>query len=249
VVHAGGNFDGDFFLRHDGTGPAAPGAGVRNGLPLSTARGACGANREKALASGNLSHTATLTAGFGLGARFTPASLALRAGFLLSDIDLGFGAKGGIHEVQLQIEAQVRSALDAGTPAATAAETKKIFEDTAEAGKDVFESSESGESGSLESFVAKLVVDLPLVGIPQNFVGLRGFLEFLFGFLVSRVLVRMISEGQFPVGGLELVGTDFAANAEYFVVIPFVSHEGTESRVDQRVDDCEKRIVASDTLN
>jgi hypothetical protein len=220
-----------------------------NGLPLSAARGTCGANREKTLASGNLSCTATLTAGFGLGARFTPTSLTLRTGFLLSDIDLSFGAKSGGHEVQLQIEAQVRPTLHTGTPSATAAETEKIFENAAEAGEDVFESSESGKSRSLESFVAKLVVDLPFVGIPQNFIGLCGFLEFLFGFLVSRILVRMVLEGQFPVGGLELVGTGFAANAEYFVVIPFMSHECTESRVYQRVDGCEKRFDASDTLN
>jgi hypothetical protein len=41
--------------------------------------------------------------------------------------------------------------------------------------------------------MAELVVDLPFVGIPQDLIGLCGFLEFFFGFLVSGIFVRVVS--------------------------------------------------------
>jgi hypothetical protein len=77
--------------------------------------------REKTLASGNLSGAAALAAGFGLCTGLAAVSLAFRTGLVLPDVDLGFGAEGGVHEIQPHIVSEIGAPLN---PRASASASK-----------------------------------------------------------------------------------------------------------------------------
>ena len=72
--------------------------------------------------------------------------------------------------------------------------------------------------------MAELVIFLTLFGVRQNIVGFRCLLEFLLGFFVAGIFVRVIFYGQFAISFLELIGTGGFAHTEHFVVIAFVLH-------------------------
>ena len=71
---------------------------------------------------------------------------------------------------------------------------------------------------SFESLLAELVVDLPLPWIAQHVIGLSDFLELLLG-PRGLVLVRVVLQGQLPVGLLELVVAGALRDAENGVII------------------------------
>ena len=63
------------------------------------------------------------------------------------------------------------------------------------------------------------IVDLPLLRIAQDLVGLVDQLELGFGRLVSRISVGMVLHGQLPVGLLDLVGRGPSADAQNAIVV------------------------------
>ena len=73
--------------------------------------------------------------------------------------------------------------------------------------------------------MAELVVNLPLLGVTEHLVGFGGLLEFFLCFLVTGILVRMVFEGQFAVGGFQLAFLGVVADTEHVVIIPFTCHE------------------------
>ena len=60
-------------------------------------------------------------------------------------------------------------------------------------------------SAAVKGRIAELIVELPLLRITQDRVSFSDVLKFLFGVLVSRICVRMILLGQFPVCGLKFL--------------------------------------------
>src|SRR5690349_4714594 len=66
-----------------------------------------------------------------------------------------------------------------------------------------------------------LIVDGSLVGFAENFVSLLGFLEFLFGFLVAGIAVRVVLHRQTAIGLLDVGLGRGARNIEHLVVIAF----------------------------
>lgn len=102
-------------------------------------------------------------------------------------------------------------------------------EDVAEHGEDIVHGhspTESAEGASVacrtaHACKAELVVAGAFVGIAQHVIGFRCFLEFLFRFLVARVLVGVILDGFLAVGFLYLVGRCVLVYSQYLVVISF----------------------------
>jgi hypothetical protein len=56
----------------------------------------------------------------------------------------------------------------------------------------------------VDAGMAVLVVDGALVGLRQNFVGLLGLFEFLFGILITRISVRVIFHRKTTIGLLDV---------------------------------------------
>ena len=67
--------------------------------------------------------------------------------------------------------------------------------------------SAAGRSGAaaVKCRVAELVIELSLLRVAQDRVGLADILEFLLGVLVTRIRVRMVLLGKFPVRGLQFL--------------------------------------------
>jgi hypothetical protein len=64
------------------------------------------------------------------------------------------------------------------------------------------------------------IVDLPLLGGSEYIVGFRSLFELAFSLGISRVLVRMMLEGQFAVGLLDHIFRGIPGYSEDIVVIP-----------------------------
>ena len=75
------------------------------------------------------------------------------------------------------------------------------------------------ERRPFEPGVAVAVVPLPLLLVGEDLVRLGRFLELLLGLVVARVVVRVVLQGQLPVGFLDVVGRGVAADSEHFVKI------------------------------
>jgi hypothetical protein len=149
------------------------------------------------------------------------ASVARAAGILTRDLDLGLEAEGCFPKRNLQIVAEIGPSFRAATPASAenVAESEKLSQDVAE----ITESRgiETAES-ALQSAVAIPVIARPFLGIAQNGVGLRGFLEFFLGALVIGILVGMISKGQLPVSALDLLIRSVLGDPKDFIIITFI---------------------------
>src|SRR5258705_13999007 len=76
--------------------------------------------------------------------------------------------------------------------------------------------------------MAELIVVAPLVGVAQDFVGLGGLLELLFGFLVTGILVRVALEGLLAVRLLDLFARGILVDAKHFVIVTFRRHTSGE---------------------
>ena len=130
---------------------------------------------------------------------------------LLEDLDLLFDAAGNFFQGQFDLDAQV-GALHAPTTTAAATRTsaKGATEDVTELAEDVLHvhPAEPGAAArsAAQPIVTEAVVLSALLVVLEHFIGLRGLLELLFRRCVARVFIRVVFEGQFAVGLLD-VGT------------------------------------------
>ena len=79
----------------------------------------------------------------------------------------------------------------------------------------------SAPSRTAYALVSKLVVTSAFVGIAQHFVSFSRFFEFIFRFLVARILVGMVFECHLAIGLLYITLVGVFANSQYLVVISF----------------------------
>ena len=100
VVNSGGNFYRDPLDGFHLSGSPAFRALMGNDLSGSPAVAAGGSDREKSLATGDLSGSLTLGTIFRVGAGLASAPLAGGAGSHLFNFDLGFFPEGGLNEAQ-----------------------------------------------------------------------------------------------------------------------------------------------------
>src|SRR6266516_865534 len=69
--------------------------------------------------------------------------------------------------------------------------------------------------------MTKPVIPSSLLGVGENRVGFRRILESVFGLTVIRVLVRVVLEGQAPVGTLYFLFSRRTRDAQNLVVVTF----------------------------
>ncbi len=127
------------------------------------------------------------------------AGLALGQG---GNLDLGVGAEHGLFEIDLQFIAQIGAAKHLRAAALTAGEN--IAEHLAEDIAERLAGAEPAAAAALEPGMAELIIDGALVRIAQNLVGFLGFLEFVFGFGIVRIAIRMKFHGKPAVGLLDV---------------------------------------------
>ena len=130
--------------------------------------------------------------------------------------------EGDLHVVA-EVPAPVRLGCVGGPSAEEVFEEAAPAEDLAEDFKRIVEAAGAGISAgaAVEGGVAVLIVSGPLLGVVEHFVCFAQFLELLFGGFVSRVLVRVMLEGQFPVSLLDFVRTAVFCDSQDFVIVAF----------------------------
>ena len=133
---------------------------------------------------------------------------------LLVDLDFAGGTVvhllEGDSELVLEILALGGTTGSLATTAAAVEEIKDIKDASTTA---------SGVATGLESLLAVFVIDLTLLRIREDVVGLHDVLELLLGVGVIGVLVRVQPDGQFAERLLDVLARRASVNAEHFVVI------------------------------
>src|SRR6185503_1924887 len=218
-----GNLRGDLALAADAPGAAAGLARLADHPAAAAAGGAGSRHREEPLLEAKLPRALALRAHFrraaGRGAR--PA--AALAGLFARDLDRRLGAGERLLERDLEVVAQVRSALRSAATAA-AAEHVAEAEEIAEVAEDVLEAGErvrieTARAGAADAGVAVAVVERPLLRVGDDGVGLRRFLEAFLRRAVARIAIRVVFQRQLAVRTLDLLIGGVAADAEDLVVI------------------------------
>src|SRR5688572_10614886 len=143
---------------------------------------------------------------------------ALGAGLVEGHRDLPRGPERRVEEAHGQREAHVLSPERArGLPVEPL--TEDVAEDVPEVGEDVLVGAETLEPAVAQTLRASCVVELPLLLVRQDLVGLGGLLELPLGLGVVRVLVRVVLERELSIRLLDLLVGGGLAHAEDLVVV------------------------------
>ena len=177
----------------------------------------------EALTYGHLTGAAALFAGFPGRTLGRTGAVALRAGHVTGNLDAFFRALGGFTEGDGHVVAQVIALLRTGTAGTGSAEAEQISEHVAELGKNVLGAVERSAAHARIGGAESVIVGTAC-GIAENVVGFRGFLEFLFGLGIVRIMIGMVLERQLSVGVLDLVVRSIPGDAKNFVIVAF-AHE------------------------
>ena len=205
---------------HDALALAA-GAGLFDDLTGPLAGGAGHGDLEEALGMAHLAGAVALGAGLGLAARGGAAAGAVGAGHVLGQGQGYLVACGGLLERDFQVVAQVGALHGAGTAcAAGGSKAEKVAEDIAEVGEDIFVAGKARTAhAALHAGMTEAVIAGALFGVAQHVIGLGGFLELLFGFGITGVVVGMVAHGQLAVGFFDLLFAGVAFHPQNFVIV------------------------------
>jgi hypothetical protein len=129
-------------------------------------------------------------------------------------------------EIELEFVFEVRAAKHLRASAATASAAEDVAEHLAEHLAEGVPTTEAAARAAalarrVDAGMAVLVVDGALLGLAENLVSLLGFLEFLFGVLVTRIAVRMVFHRQTTICLLDVGLGRGARQIEHLVVIAF----------------------------
>ena len=72
----------------------------------------------------------------------------------------------------------------------------------------------------IKSGHSELIIQLPLFRVTEDIIGLADLFKLLFCFFISRITVRMIFSGQFPVCLLQILVCRAFAAAKDLIVVP-----------------------------
>ena len=123
----------------------------------------------------------------------------------------------------MEIVAQIRTLP--GTAATGSAEPEEIAENIAESAEHILGRAEMiAETLAVDACMAEAIILGAFARITQNFIGFRRFLEFVLGFGVIGITVRVVMKGKLAVGGLDFISRRGPAHAENFVIITLNGH-------------------------
>ena len=100
--------------------------------------------------------------------------------------------------------------------------------DIAKHGEDIIHihgSAEIAETTHARTRKAKLIILLAFLRIVQNVVCLCGFLKLLLSFLIARITVWVIFDGDGSIRLLYLVLCSVLVNAQHFIIVSFLCHK------------------------
>ena len=159
--------------------------------------------------------------------------LGIALGYLLANNEIRFEPKGRIFAGELALDGRLRPINGALLLAKLAKEKgfAEIYLPAEHAAEEILEPEHAEDvldvharevvhARPAEPFVTELVVLLALLRIAEDLVGLGALLELRLGFLVARVLVRVILDRQATVGAFDLVGRGVLLDAQDGVVVP-----------------------------
>jgi hypothetical protein len=109
-----------------------------------------------------------------------------------------------------------------GTRRTSESEPEKLLKDVTERAEDILIAPEPAEAGTPQPFMPIGVVNLPFLGVPQDLISFGGFLEAFLGFLVARVSIGMVFEGQFSVGLLDLFLFGLSRDPQHFIIVTLI---------------------------
>jgi hypothetical protein len=144
--------------------------------------------------------------------------------------------QGDLHAVA-QIAAALRAVATTAAAATSTAEelledaTAAAAEDLAEDIEGIVEATATGGGAAhaaSEGGVAVAIIGGAFLIVAEHVVGLSDLLELAFGALVIRVFVRVKLHRELAVGFFQILGGNVARDAEHFVIIAFVCHEGVK---------------------
>src|SRR5204863_3826170 len=201
-------------------GAVAGRAGLGDDLPGPMAFRARLLDREKSLLHAYLTVPFTSRAGSRFGPGFRPRTLASLAVLVRGDANAGLGAARSLLQRDLEVVAQVGSAVHRGTAAARLVED--IAEDIAERVGETRETTSPAAGHArarIDARVTVAVVRGALVGIGQGLVGFLGLLEQLFGLGIIRVAIRMVFHREAPIRLFDDFLVGVAVDAQHLVVV------------------------------
>ena len=142
--------------------------------------------------------TTTLSTLSRRGTRLCARAITLFARLAASQVDFFGGSVGGFFEVQCDFGFDVGTTTTAAT---SASEHVAKAEDIAERIEDIFDVTKSGSGTTrlVDAGVPVAIVASPLVRVGQNFVGFGGLFEFLGGFFVALIAVRVKLDRQLAI--------------------------------------------------
>ena len=202
----------------------ALGARVGDDAAGTLASWAGAGDAEKALLVADLPAAIAGTAGDWCFAGRGSGTATVVAGFVATNLDLLFSAEDCFLKFEVQVFAEIGSALRT-TAAPTrsseqVAEAEELAEDVAEILEDC--GIEAGAGGTAaHPGMAETVIKRTLFAVGQNRIGFRNLFELLFGIRIVRVAVGMIRHRELAIGALDLDLSRRARNAEDFVIITF----------------------------
>ena len=177
--------------RHNGAGAPALGTGIEDlELPLGLA---------------HLAPAAAIRAGPAFGAGLQTATVARLATDAPLHFDGGNEAPGHFLQGQDHLVPEIGPGLVLIGPVAGAAVIKEIFKHLPEGTEEVFKAAETAQVQAFQTSLAVKVIDLAFFRIRQDLVGFRDAPEVPFRHLVPGVPIRVILQGQAPVGDFDLL--------------------------------------------
>ena len=168
LVDPGRNFDGECLVLFGAAGAAATLAGVGDEAAGPVALRAGLLDREKPLLQANLAGAVAGRAGLGLGAGLGAGTVAGFADFHGRNADLGFRAVGSLLKSDLEVVAQVRTAVDVGAPATPATATPAAEDFVENAAKGIRKATPAATKSPglrVDAGVAELVVGCPFLAV------------------------------------------------------------------------------------
>jgi hypothetical protein len=127
-------------------------------------------------------------------------ALARIAGLAGGYVYFLFGTKNSLSETYPKIVKEICSwSGRTPRPPHPCSKTKKVLEYVTKGRKDIFETTKPGESCALQPRVAKLVVEVALLRVPQDFISLSSLFKFIFGLFITWITIRVKLEGELTI--------------------------------------------------
>ena len=134
-------------------------------------------------------------------------------------------SESSFFELDGQVFAQIRAALNPAAPASAAsqnvAEAKELAEDFAQVLERRPLETRARTGRSAHSGMTVAVIERALLRISQHGVGFGNFLEAFFRVRIIRIPIGMVLHGKLAISALQLLIAYRAAHRQYFVIIAF----------------------------